>query len=90
MCDRNAANCSVTLPRSDRREIVHMDRWRLLVPATMVECDYVKEEAVAMAKESLETVYPQKVAVAVPPDPTGEAGLDRALAEAKKRPASPA
>lgn len=58
-----------------------MDRWRLLVPATMVECDYVKEEAVAMAKESLETVYPQKVAVAVPPDPTGEAGLDRALAE---------
>lgn len=56
----------------------------------MVECDYVKEEAVAMAKESLETVYHQKVAVAVPPDPTGEAGLDRALAEAKKRPASPA
>ena len=38
MCDRSVLRCTVNLPRRDRREVVHMDRWRLLVPATMVEC----------------------------------------------------
>ena len=50
---------------------------------------YVREEAIALGKDALEAVYHARVAEVVPKEPVGEAGLDRALAEAKKHPASP-
>ena len=81
--------CSVTLTRGDRREVIHVDRWRMLVPATMVECGYAMEEAISLGREALEAAYSLRVAEVVPPDPKGEAGLDKALADAKRQPASP-
>lgn len=61
----------------------------MLVPATMVESVYTREEGVNLGKEALEGLYHQKVAESARAEPVGDSGLDRAVADAKKIPVEP-
>ncbi len=42
VCTGKHSTCRFKLPRGDRRILIHLDRWRLLSPATMVLGEYMK------------------------------------------------
>eukprot|EP00435_Cladocopium_sp_Y103_P035992 s493_g9.t1 len=92
LCGSKLKDCAVRLSRSDRRELVHIQRWRLVNPLIMAENDYMKDVAIELVKDWVKGFVP---AQNVPEPGVGRApgapggsggdhtGLDRAAEEAR-------
>eukprot|EP00435_Cladocopium_sp_Y103_P065934 s1385_g28.t1 len=92
LCGSKLRDCAVRLSRSDRRELVHIQRWRLVNPLIMAENDYMKDVAIELVKDWVKGFVP---AQNVPEPGVGRApgapggsggdhtGLDRAAEEAR-------
>ena len=74
VCDCEASRCRVRKARGDRRELIHVDRWRLQTPATMMESPYLVHLGADLGEKALSTAAREKKA-AVPM----WSGLDAAL-----------
>ena len=73
LCQCRAAQCKTKLRRGDRRELIHIDQWRLLSPQVMVETGYLKDLGKVLGKAALdEAVKGQR-------PPAGGTGLDAAV-----------
>ena len=53
ICRSSARKCKFKLPRRDKRTVIHLDRWRLMSPATMLAADYLKVVGSRLGKEQL-------------------------------------
>ena len=94
VCGSERRSCAIRLGRQDRRELVHLEKWRLMSPVLMMESPYSKELGLRLVRKWVEDFTPV-VAVpepALPPAPRlpggagggGQTGLDKAAAEALK------
>lgn len=93
ICSGPASRCRVRLPRGDRRHLIHIDRWRMLTPFTMLNTSYLAalgaelgEKALAEYKEA----PAKKGDEAVDRDESGlaaavEASIKEAEEDAKRR-----
>eukprot|EP00438_Fugacium_kawagutii_P013365 Skav216471 [mRNA] locus=scaffold1123:208415:213647:+ [translate_table: standard] len=92
ICGKAAKNCKVKTSRGDERTLIHLDRWRMHTPASMVEVDYLQKLGLEKGEEALAEAARSKKA-AVGPGPTAPAaepgGLDAALSAAKAAAAIP-
>lgn len=95
LCSDEVGKCKAKLPRGDRREVVHVQRWRLVNPLTMVENDYMREFALGLIKDWVTSFVPTERVPEPPGIPPPEAprgpgggarndptGLDKAAREA--------
>ena len=64
LCSSKLKDCSVRIGRGDRRELVHVQRWRLVSPLIMVENEYIKSLGLQLVREWVENFHP---AQRVPP-----------------------
>eukprot|EP00438_Fugacium_kawagutii_P006300 Skav233308 [mRNA] locus=scaffold4193:88579:93795:+ [translate_table: standard] len=102
ICGEKRRQCKEKLVRGDRREVVHVEKWRMLTPLAMMDTDYLKVLGRAALEEWVRnfapTVPEPRVGPgAVPPvgGPAAEAvpvgtGLDRAVDALEFPPANPA
>ena len=67
LCQEKHADCRVRLARGDRRELVHVQRWRLVSPLVMAESEYLKVLAIKLMKEWVDSFVP----IARVPEPPG-------------------
>ena len=65
VCDCEASRCRVRKARGDRRELIHVDRWRLQTPATMMESPYLAHLGADLGEKAFSTAAREKKA-AVP------------------------
>ena len=85
ICIGPASQCRVKLPRGDKREVVHIDKWRLLSPQVMAETGYLKDLGAKLGRQALDQhLQEQRV-----PLPAGS-GLDAAIQTAANPPAGKA
>ena len=82
ICQGKHSTCRFKLPRGDRRIMIHLDRWRLLTPATMVQTDYLREKGNTWARVLLKDAAEAKARQAGAPEAAPGTGIERALAEA--------
>ena len=78
ICEGSAGTCKLRKPRRDPRELIHLDRWRLLSPHTMMLSKYTEPLGLQLGREALRQKAQEKAA-AVPPVGLGGTGLDDAL-----------
>ena len=81
LCEGKANVCKKKLARGDRREVIHVDQWRLMSPQTMVETLYLRD----LGKQLGRQVLDQTLADAQRPVLPGT-GLDAALLGARDPP----
>eukprot|EP00438_Fugacium_kawagutii_P016522 Skav222460 [mRNA] locus=scaffold3319:167084:173482:+ [translate_table: standard] len=87
VCRSKHTQCRCRLPRGDRREIVHMDRWRCVNPSVMLENGYSTAKAMEVLEKMVKDFQPRVPEPAAPPQaaphgpPVGgdATGVDRAL-----------
>eukprot|EP00435_Cladocopium_sp_Y103_P061594 s1327_g23.t1 len=93
LCGSRLQDCPMRLSRADRRELVHVQRWRMVNPLIMAENEYMKALAVELVKDWVQGFVPAErvpePAVGRAPGPPGggggdHTGLDRAAEEARK------
>lgn len=77
VCACEASRCRLKKPKGDRRELIHIDKWRLLTPLEMAETGYLKDMGVRMGEGLLASAARAKKATA----PRLGSGLDALLAE---------
>ena len=83
ICDCEAKRCKTRKIRGDQRELVHIDRWRLMTPETMIGTGYLDDWGKQLGMELLD----QKAQEQGPPKvPDAGSGLDAALARVEKEP----
>jgi hypothetical protein len=95
LCGEEFNKCKVKLARGDRREVVHIQKWRLVNPVTMIENEYMKGLAVDLVTRLVDGFTPASRVPEPPGVPPPEApggpgvgrqgdvtGLDRAAREA--------
>ena len=63
ICGDERRGCAVRLGRQDRRELVHLEKWRLMSPVLMMESPYSRELGLKLVQKWVENFTP---AVAVP------------------------
>ena len=80
ICDGEAKKCKVKKIRGDHRELIHIDRWRLMTPETMIGTGYLADWGKQLGMDLLE----QKASEALPKPAEAGTGLDAALALAAK------
>ena len=80
LCTGPRAGCRYVQPRASRREVVHLERWRLVNPLVMAEIGYCAEAAVGEMRDWVQAFVPKLA----PVEAVAESGLDRALAEAAR------
>ena len=83
LCCTEAKKCTFRLPRGDRRELVHLARWRMVNPGGLLLEGWTKDVAMAAIREAVEKFTPPPVAPIAPvvaPAAVGGSGLDEALA----------
>ena len=78
LCTGPRAGCRYAQPRNSRREVVHLERWRLINPLLMAEIAYAGEAAVAEMRDWVQAFVPKPVEAETAP----HSGLDQALADA--------
>ena len=64
VCDCAGARCKFRKPRGDNRELIHVDRWRLLTPLAMVETEYLRDMGIKMGGGLLAAAAREKKATA--------------------------
>lgn len=88
LCSSDPAACKKKPRRGDRREVVHIGRWRLLTPLVMVEEPYLEREGVRFGKQAMDDMARDVRAHKAGPfrvSPVGT-GLDAVMAEPPKPP----
>ena len=80
ICSGPASRCRVRLPRGDRRQLIHIDRWRMLTPFAMLNTAYLTALGKSLGEQVL-AEYVDKPAEEAPPGPVGDSGLAQALEE---------
>ena len=90
LCEGPGRRCRVKLTSRDRRELVHVPRWRVVSTGMMLNENYSREEGLARLKEGVQRFVPHPVA---PPASrmgegrgTGIDGVVEALGEPERRP----
>eukprot|EP00438_Fugacium_kawagutii_P004694 Skav217774 [mRNA] locus=scaffold1782:124:5579:+ [translate_table: standard] len=79
ICDGDASRCRVKKARGDSRELVHIDKWRLLSPMSMLNIGYLAQLGVKEGEEALaDKARERKQAMPAAP----ATGLDAAVAAA--------
>ena len=58
LCSSKLKDCTVRLGRGDRRELVHIQRWRMVNPLVMAENEYMRTLAVQVAKDWVDNFRP--------------------------------
>eukprot|EP00435_Cladocopium_sp_Y103_P063028 s18_g24.t1 len=93
LCGSKLKDCPMRLSRADRRELVHVQRWRMVNPLIMAENEYMKPLAIELVRDWVQGFVPAErvpePAVGRAPGPPGggggdHTGLDRAAEEARK------
>lgn len=79
VCDCESKKCKVRKERHDGRELVHIDRWRMLTPETMVGTGYLREKGV---EEGMRALVDKARGEKAAPAGRGPSGLDALLADA--------
>ena len=83
VCDCEARRCKVRKARNDHRELIHIDKWRMLTPETMVGTGYLVERGV---EEGMRALVDKARSDKATPAAHGPSGLDALLeADAKKK-----
>ena len=83
LCTGEAKKCGFKLPRGDRREVVHLARWRMVNPSILMLEGWSKDVAMACMRDGVRKFVPHPME---PPRVPGAApaaagsGLDAALA----------
>ena len=80
ICDGDAKKCKARKNRGDHRELIHIDRWRLMTPETMIGTGYLADWGKQLGMDLLE----QKASESPPKPAEAGTGLDAALALAAK------
>ena len=75
ICNCDAICCKLRKERGDRRELIHIDRWRLQTPLTMVDSPYLKNLGVQLGEKALSQAARDKKSQQAP----FGSGLDEAL-----------
>ena len=75
ICDCQASKCKLRKARGDNRELVHIDRWRLLTPLGMIESPYLRDMGIQQGESLLANAARSKKAAA----PRLGSGLDALL-----------
>ena len=85
ICGSGRGQCSVRLGRGDRRELVHLHKWRVTSPLVMMESAYSKPIALQALQNWVNNFQARVPSPARPPAPPHEGGrgdatgLDKAL-----------
>eukprot|EP00438_Fugacium_kawagutii_P020958 Skav211849 [mRNA] locus=scaffold305:925833:932175:+ [translate_table: standard] len=87
VCGDQRRKCKEKLPRGDRREVVHVERWRMLTPLAMLDTSYLADLGKRALEEWVQNFVPTVPEPAVPPvsgppvggGAGGRTGLDEAL-----------
>lgn len=87
ICGERRRGCKDRLPRGDRREVVHIERWRMMTPLMMIQSDYCGNLGRAALAEWVKNFSPRVPEPPAPPagggPPTGGrpagTGLDAAV-----------
>ena len=80
ICGSKASSCRKRLARGDRRQIIHLDKWRMLTPQAMVETPYLRAHGKRLGQAEIEKLVQDKAAQR----PLVGTGLDQAMEEARK------
>eukprot|EP00435_Cladocopium_sp_Y103_P069483 s617_g33.t1 len=86
ICQSKRADCTARLGRGDRREMIHLERWRMTNPLVMLEHDYSRECAMRALERAVDHDERRVPEPGRPPGPPGGAGapdptgLDKELA----------
>ena len=83
ICSGEHKRCRMKLARGDKREMVHLDHWRLLSPAAMMHAAYLQPLGERLGRKQLEAKAHAKVAAPVVDHPGGT-GLEAAVEAARK------
>ena len=83
ICSGPASRCRVRLPRGDRRQLIHIDRWRMLTPFAMLNTAYLTALGSQLGEQAL-VDHSQNPGKVVPTAPEGDSGLAQALEESIK------
>eukprot|EP00435_Cladocopium_sp_Y103_P034714 s218_g9.t1 len=85
ICSDGRGECSVRLGRADRRELIHLHRWRMTSPLLMMEAEYTRSLALQVMENwvnNFKVTVPEPVFPPVPPGGGGrrdETGLDKEM-----------
>eukprot|EP00438_Fugacium_kawagutii_P024621 Skav207650 [mRNA] locus=scaffold2758:77333:83766:+ [translate_table: standard] len=79
ICEGEASRCRVRKNRGDRRELIHVDKWRLLTPMSMLNISYLSSLG---AKEGEKALGEKARELKQPVAPAVGSGLDVALQKA--------
>eukprot|EP00438_Fugacium_kawagutii_P015725 Skav235348 [mRNA] locus=scaffold520:1294531:1295634:- [translate_table: standard] len=83
LCEGKSRDCRKRLPRADRRELIHLDHWRLVNPEVLVGSAYTKGLGTALGKDALDAAARAKERPAPGPAPGARGtGLDDLIQEA--------
>ena len=88
LCGSKRAQCTARLGRGDKREMVHLERWRMTNPMVMMEHEYSRDVALMAVNNWVNNFAAKVPEPPNPPGPPGGArgvdptGLDKALAAA--------
>lgn len=88
LCGSKRTECAARLGRGDRREMIHLERWRMTNPMVMLEHDYSKEVAMRALNNWVNNFAPKVPEPPNPPELPGGArgsdhtGLDKAVESA--------
>eukprot|EP00438_Fugacium_kawagutii_P027179 Skav234838 [mRNA] locus=scaffold1428:135350:140785:- [translate_table: standard] len=88
LCRGARGRCPSRLPRGDRREVVHLQRWRMMSPMMLVNSGYAAGIGLKLIQDYVDAFSPRVPEPGVPPAGAGGVpvgtGLDAAAAEAAK------
>ncbi len=77
VCSGDARRCRTRLPRGDRRELIHLDRWRMLTPLTMLSSPYLAQRGRELGEMALKDYAADLKEKAK--KPAGDSGLQAAI-----------
>eukprot|EP00438_Fugacium_kawagutii_P005652 Skav226154 [mRNA] locus=scaffold3275:7240:8613:+ [translate_table: standard] len=91
-CGGKRKDCKERLPRGDRREVVHVEKWRMITPLAMLDTPYLARLGHEALKEWVRSFVPTVPEPVLPPAPgphpegRGRAvtGVDQALQEVEE------
>lgn len=83
LCRGKNKSCKERLPRTDRRELVHVANWRMVNPGILVGAEWSKAIGMSRIRDAVEKFVPHPMVAPAPVVPAapvgGGTGLDAAL-----------
>ncbi len=82
LCKCEAKKCTYKAPRADKREVVHLSKWRMVNPSGLLLEGWTKDVAMACIRELVRKYVPHPIDPPRPPGPAaapGGSGLDEVV-----------